>query len=75
MMRALMLAASALLLAACGEIDQSKTAGNTYRDDVPASQGAKNAYVASGWEPGNKGSWENQIRARGQLQNEYQKVN
>ncbi|GIZ52059.1 hypothetical protein NCCP691_20730 [Noviherbaspirillum aridicola] len=71
----MMLGACALLLSACGEIDQSKTAGNTYRNDVPASQGAKNAHVVSGWQPGNQGSWENQIRARGQLQNEYQKVN
>lgn len=70
----MMLAASALLLAACGEVSQDKTADNTYRNDTPAAQGAKNAYVAAGWTPGNQGSWENQIRARGQLQNEHQRV-
>jgi hypothetical protein len=72
---ALTLAAAALLLAACGEISKDKAAGTTYRNDVPASQGAKNVYVAKGWTPGNQGSWENQIRARGQLQNEYQRTN
>ncbi len=75
MKRFLMLAACAALLAGCGEVDQSKTASNTNRDDAPAWQGAKNAYVVKGWSPGDKTSWETQLRTRGQTQNEYTKVN
>ncbi|HEY8606174.1 MAG TPA: hypothetical protein VIM12_03535 [Noviherbaspirillum sp.] len=71
----LTLAACGLLLAACGETDQAKTAGTTNRSDVAPAQGTKNGYAVSGWTAGNQGSWENHIRARGQLQNEYQKVN
>lgn len=70
-----MLAACGLLLAACGETDQSKTSGNTNRGDVAAWEGAKNDYVVKGWAPGNKSSWEAQLRTRNQLQNEYQKTN
>lgn len=69
------LAACAVLLAACSETDQSMTSENTSRSDVAAWQGAKNPHVAPGWTPGDKGSWENQIRTRGQQQNEYVKVN
>lgn len=75
MKRALMLAACAALLAACGETDQSKTSDNTNRSDVAAWEGAKNDYVAKGWTPGDKNSWEKQLRTRNQLQNEYQKTN
>jgi len=72
---ALLLAAAAMLLAGCGEPDQAKTGDNTNRSDVAAWQGAKNPHVVQGWNPGNQSSWENQIRARGQLQNEYVKTN
>ena len=76
MMRAtLIVAAAAALLAGCGEPDQTKTSDTTNRSDVAPWQGAKNPHVMKGWTPGNQGSWENQIRARGQLQNEYAKTN
>lgn len=71
----LILAACAALIAGCGEIDQNKETGNTNRADVPASKGTNNGYAVKGWTPGNQGSWENQVRARGQLQNEYAKTN
>ncbi|RJF99836.1 hypothetical protein [Noviherbaspirillum saxi] len=70
-----MLGACMALLGGCGEMDQSKTAGTTNRSDVAPWQGAKNAYVIQGWSPGDQGSWETQLRTRGQLQNEYVKVN
>ena len=70
-----MLAACAALLAACGDRDQAKTASNTNRSDVEAWKGTAGAYAVKGWSPGNKGSWENQVRARGQYQNEYGKAN
>lgn len=65
----------ALLIAGCGERDQAKTSDNTNRGDTPAWQGAKNAFVAKGWSPGDKTAWETQIRTRSQTQNEYNKVN
>ncbi|HZW23367.1 hypothetical protein [Noviherbaspirillum sp.] len=71
MKAAILLLSAAALLAACGEPDQTKAAGNTNRADVVPWQGAHNPHVAKGWNPGNQASWENQIRARGQLQNEY----
>jgi hypothetical protein len=70
-----MLAACSILLAACGDTDQSKTSSNTNRNDVAAWEGAKNNFVTVGWTPGNKSSWEAQLRTRNQLQNEYQKTN
>jgi uncharacterized protein YceK len=66
----LLLATSAILIAGCGEVDQSTTAENTNRDAKPW-QGAQAAYMAPGWKAGNQGEWETQIRTRGQAQNEY----
>ena len=75
MKRTVLILASAALLAACGEPDQTKTSGNTNRGDAVPWQGANNPHVVKGWNPGNQASWENQIRARGQLQNEYGRTN
>ena len=68
------LLAAVLALSACGERDQATT---THRGlvDEKAWQGAHNAYVAPGWIPGDKTSWENHLRARGQAQNESLKTN
>ncbi|WP_156396310.1 hypothetical protein [Noviherbaspirillum sp. Root189] len=69
------LAGSAALLAGCGEKDQIMSKDTTNRSDVAPWQGAKNAYLAKGWSPGDQKSWETQLRTRGQAQNEYVKVN
>ena len=62
----------AVALAACGEKPQ--TAG-TGKNDVAAYQGAQNSFVAKGWQPGDKTSWEQSLKARGQnSQNEYNKM-
>ncbi len=74
MMRAFLICTSAVLLAACGELDQSQAA-DRYQPDAKAYEGAKNAYVVPGWTPGDKTAWEKQIRTRGQTQNEYQRIN
>lgn len=68
----LVVAASVLLLVACGEKPQiSKTAGN----DVAPYQGAANEFVAAGWKPGDRTSWELSLKARAQnTQNEYSKT-
>ena len=63
-----------LLLGACGERSQTALASHR-KDDAPAYKGAQDdPFVAKGWTPGDRTSWENQIRARGQYQNEYNKT-
>ncbi len=60
------------MLAACGEKPQTAGGG---RNDVAAYQGAQNGFVANGWKPGDKTSWEQSLKARGQnTQNEYTKT-
>ncbi len=67
-----LLLVGAAAVAACGEKPQ--TAG-TGKSDVAAYQGAKNSFVENGWKPGDKTSWEQGLRARGQnTQNEYSKT-
>ena len=57
----------------CGE--KLQTAGNG-KNDVAAYQGAQNNFVVAGWKPGDKTSWEQSLKARGQnTQNEYSKTN
>ncbi|AMR79557.1 hypothetical protein [Cupriavidus nantongensis] len=63
-----------VLLAACGEKPQ--TIGPSHRKaDAQAYQGAPDdPFVAKGWTAGDRTSWNNQIRQRNQLQNEYNRV-
>lgn len=75
MKRFLLMALPALLIAGCGDPDQSKTADNTNRGDSPPWQGTKNGFAVQGWNGGDKAAWESQMRARSQTQNEYAKVN
>jgi hypothetical protein len=63
------------MLAGCGETEQAKTGGAVNRGDEAAWKGAKNPYGAKNWAPRDKAAWENQIRTRGQNQNEYVKTN
>ena len=65
---------AALLLGACGERSQTAFASHR-KDDAPAYKGAEgDPFMAKNWTPGDRTSWENQIRARGQYQNEYNKT-
>ena len=68
------IACGMLALTACGERDQS-LANKRGSKDEPAWKGAHNEFVAKGWTTGDKTAWENQIRVRGQSQNEYVKTN
>ncbi len=65
---------AAALLAACGERPQ--TAFPSHRkDSAPLYKGAEgDPFMAQHWIPGDRTSWENQIRARGQYQNEYNRT-
>ncbi|MDB5772492.1 MAG: hypothetical protein JWM42_2866 [Burkholderia sp.] len=74
MIRLTLICISAVLLAACGESDQTQSA-NRHLPDVAPYQGAKNVHVVKGWAPGDKKAWETQLRNRAQTQNEYVKVN
>ncbi len=61
-------------LAACG--DKPQTIGDGGAKDVAAFNGTGSAFVAPGWKPGDKSSWEQQLRARMQRgQNDYAKAN
>ena len=60
-------------LSACGEKPQT-LGGN--KSHVAPFHGAQNQFVAPGWTPGDKSSWEQGLKARMQnTQNEYSKIN
>ncbi len=66
--------ASLLALGACGEKPQE--IGAASKKGAPAFNGTGSAFVASGWKPGDKASWESHLRARMQnSQNDYSKAN
>jgi hypothetical protein len=65
------LAVGSLMLAACAERQQT---ANPRRSDTVAWQGPESRYTAAGWKPGDRTSWEEQIRNRAQAQNEYRRV-
>ena len=74
MMRALLLAAAAAALAGCGE--KAQTISQGVRSDTAAFQGTGMPFTAPGWKPGDRTSWEAQLRTRAQNgQNEYSKAN
>lgn len=66
------IAASLLALAGCGEKPQEL---GVNKSDVPAFQGTGSNFTAPGWKPGDKTSWEQQLKTRGLGQNDYAKVN
>jgi len=59
-----------LALGACGDKPQTLEAGKK-KPDARAFEGAGDAYAAAGWKNGDQASWEQQIKARNQAQNEY----
>jgi hypothetical protein len=74
MMRIALAAAALLVMTACGEKPQSLQG---VKQHVPAFQGGSAApFMAQGWKPGDKGSWEQHLKTRAQTgQNDYTKVN
>ena len=72
MNKTLIIVSLATLLAACGERAQTIGGGK----DAAAYTGTGTAFQQPGWKPGDKASWESELRARGQYgQNEYNRVN
>ncbi|WP_307189714.1 hypothetical protein [Azohydromonas lata] len=66
----LALAAAAMALSACGERSQELGAKHV-KSDKPAFSGGDAQFTAAGWNAGDRAAWEQQIRTRGQGQNEY----
>ena len=62
------LLAGVLGLAACGEKPQQ---ASQKRSDTSAWQGGDAAFTAGNWKQGDRASWEEQMKARNQNQNEY----
>src|SRR5688500_18891794 len=75
MMRLTLVLLSVMMLSACGDKDQPQAASTSSKFDGKPWQDTKNPYVVKGWSPGDKASWEGQLRTRAQVQNEYVKVN
>jgi hypothetical protein len=62
------IAALTIVFVGCGE--KAQTAGQK-KADAKAWDGADAAFTAGGWKSGDQKSWEEQMRARAQAQNEY----
>ena len=73
MKHSLLVIAALAALAACTEKPQ--TVGSGAKLDAPAFQGTGMAFAVPGWKPGDKTSWEQELKTRAQNQNEYTKVN
>lgn len=72
MRAASLLALAALALAGCA--DREQTAGGIKTDSAPYV-GTNRPFVVNGWKPGDRNSWESQLKTRTvQGQNEYAKV-
>ncbi len=75
-MKVILLMLSVACLAACGDKPQNLNAGTASKQDATAFSGTGTAYVAPGWKPGDKVSWEQHLKARAQSgQNDYAKAN
>ena len=75
-MRRTAFVACAVLLAAlagCGKSPGSDTAA-ARRGVQPNWDAAANPFVVQGWKSGDRASWEGQLSARAQNQNEYLRV-
>ena len=63
-------------LAACGDKPQTLGTGTASKPDAAAFNGTGSQFVAPGWKPGDKASWEQHLKARMQNgQNDYSKAN
>jgi hypothetical protein len=70
---ALLIAVGALALAGCAEREQ--TATGLKSDAAPFAGTNRAAFTANGWKPGDRASWEQQLKVRTvQGQNDYAKV-
>lgn len=68
---AMAVACTLATLAACGEKPQT---GAGIRSDAPPYAGTGSQFTQPGWKAGDKASWEAQLKARQQGQNEYPRL-
>nr|WP_310316345.1 hypothetical protein [Hydrogenophaga palleronii] len=69
------LALSALALAACGEQPQEMTGQGIKQDNAPYQGVGSSQYAQGGWKPGDRSSWEQQLKTRAQYgQNDYTRM-
>jgi len=59
------------LLGACGETPQTLT---PRKADTAVYSGTTDSQMAAGWKPGDAATWEAQMKARAQNQNEYSRA-
>ena len=73
MTRGLVVLSAALLtvLSGCGEKVQTTASGGGKKADTPGWQQSNSAYLAPGWTPGDRTSWEAHLRTRAQGQNDF----
>jgi hypothetical protein len=65
---------SVILLCACG--DRVQGLGGARTDTAPYAGTGVTAFTAPGWKPGDKTSWEQELKTRGQYgQNDYTRTN
>ena len=61
-----------LSLAACGDQSQVMTGKAVKNDAAPYTGVGASQYMGEGWKAGDRGSWEQQLKARAQYgQNDY----
>jgi hypothetical protein len=72
MRAALILAVGAIALAGCADKEQTATG---YKSDAAPFNGTNRPFVAAGWKPGDRNSWEQHLKTRAQQgQNDYAKT-
>ena len=65
-------AAALASLGACGDRVQTIGPSNSAHADTDAwDVSSSDPYVAPGWTPGDRASWEDHLRRRTQMQNDY----
>jgi len=68
-------AISALALVACGDQPQELTGEGIKHDNAPYQGVGSSQYAQDGWKPGDRNSWEQQLKARAQYgQNDYTRM-
>ncbi len=70
-LRWVLVPAVAIAFAACGEKVQTIPVGTAKKVDGQPWQNKDTRFLAPGWTPGNEASWDAQMTARAQGQNDY----
>jgi hypothetical protein len=72
MIKVIATVALGLSLAACGDQPQVMTGKGVKNDAAPHTGVGASQYMGEGWKAGDRGSWEQQLKARAQYgQNDY----